>query len=473
MGWKCVPQVVGLVRGEPTTPHRANGEKIAKEMGRERYSQSKTLDRSRSSLNSYDGYDGRGADAWDAMCEDAAAYRVQVKTKNGVRERALKSDAVIGCAVVVLPPVDMMTLWSAEDCDRFFADAADALHEIEPRIFRPGNRRLTARHRDEGYVDLMGAHGEHEHSLYDCIDDAGKYCGNIVDRKLKEAINQRFPAFMRERGWEIDDCDITDRERMGYITDDEGHVLRDAKGEAMPVDPVYRRERLEKRRRQGRSVNQHDADRKAVASQEAAKLYETARQTEIYTRRERHMVRAEANEYARETREDADEYARTVRHKAGQDADKVRQDAAQDAEAVRKAAERDAARIRQEAERDAQAVRLQVAAARDERDEAKREALDYASKAQRLKKAHDGLQTALQGDLMTFQAQEAKQGAASLLDALGATVRPLIAEAANRVRVPPSVTPGPVAGAVYAEMRRRMAAMDAKSRPTAVEGPTM
>ena len=61
--------------------------------------------------------------------------------------------------------------------------------------------------------------------------------------------------------------------------------------------------------------------------------------------------------------------------------------------------------------------------------------------------------------MRAVQAQEAKQGATALLAALGASVRPLVAQA---VKVPPSVTPGPVAGSVYAQLRQRVAAMDAQ-----------
>ena len=58
MGWKCAPQVMGLVRGEPQAgqKHRANGRRIAMEAGYERASLSDTLDRTRSNLNEYEGY---------------------------------------------------------------------------------------------------------------------------------------------------------------------------------------------------------------------------------------------------------------------------------------------------------------------------------------------------------------------------------------------------------------------------------
>ena len=98
MGYKCTPQVVGLVRGEPKEgqKHRANGQKICEEAGNERYSRSVTLDRSRSTDNVYEGYRS-GGKCWEDMETEAAEYRVKGKTKNGKDyERGLRADAVVG-----------------------------------------------------------------------------------------------------------------------------------------------------------------------------------------------------------------------------------------------------------------------------------------------------------------------------------------------------------------------------------------
>lgn len=177
-------------------------------------------------------------------------------------------------------------------------------------------------------------------------------------------------------------------------------------------------------------------------------------------------TRAEARRDARATRREADNYAYRTRRKANRDAVKTTAQAERDAEATREAARLAAQEIRAQAERDAQALREQVAAMRRERDEtkadrdrAREDAQGWAAKAHKLQTAHNSLQTALQGDLRAVQAQEAKQGATALLAALGASVRPLVAQA---VKVPPAVTPGPVAGSVYAQLRQRVAAMDAQ-----------
>lgn len=125
MGWKCAPQVMGLVRGEPKQgqKHRANIRKIAMEAGYERASKSDTLDKSRSSKNHYDGYRS-GSQFAAAMEQEASKYRVKVngKTKDKkpvVREKGLPHNAVIGWAVIYNPPAEVCAAWTDEDYQKF------------------------------------------------------------------------------------------------------------------------------------------------------------------------------------------------------------------------------------------------------------------------------------------------------------------------------------------------------------------
>lgn len=191
-------------------------------------------------------------------------------------------------------------------------------------------------------------------------------------------------------------------------------------------------------------------------------------------------ITAEASRDARAARREADDYAYKARRQANKDAVELTNQAEADAQEIRAAAELDAQATRLQAERDAQAMREQVAAMRRERDEAQadrdaahQDAYKWAVKTNKLQTAHKSLQTALQGDVRAMEAQQAKQGAVALLDALGATVKPIIAKAAQAVRVPPSVTPGPVAGSVLAELMRQIAARDAQRRDAQQDGPEL
>lgn len=96
MGFKCAPQVMGLVRVEPKNPrHRAEGGKILREMGTERYSRTKHLDVTLSDENVYSGFMS-GQECWERMCS-IADEGAEYTTKTGeVKVRKVRSDAVIG-----------------------------------------------------------------------------------------------------------------------------------------------------------------------------------------------------------------------------------------------------------------------------------------------------------------------------------------------------------------------------------------
>lgn len=265
MGWKCAPQVMGLVRGEPKQgqKHRANIRKIAMEAGYERASRSDTLDRSRSSQNQYDGYRS-GSKFADDMEQEAAEYRVKVngKTKDSqpiVREKGLPHNAVIGWAVIYNPPAEVCADWTDADYAKFHRDCRDCMAAIEPRLFRAENIRMSAEHYDEGVPpeSASGKIDRHFHDLGISKDADGHYCGNLIDAKLLIRINERFPALMRERGWDMDDLDRTDFERA-------------------KTDKEYASERNAKRRKSGLSVNKHLSRKAQKLVDDAAEMADQA-----------------------------------------------------------------------------------------------------------------------------------------------------------------------------------------------------
>jgi len=98
---------------------------------------------------------------------------------------------------------------------------------------------MTAFHKDEGVPAEDGQEPDgHFHDLGISLDENGHYCGKLIDAKLLVTINKKFPALMRERGWDMDDLDVTDFDRA-------------------KVDSDYKAERDFKRGQSGKSVNQH------------------------------------------------------------------------------------------------------------------------------------------------------------------------------------------------------------------------
>lgn len=253
MGWKCTPQLLGLVRGEPKPgqKHRANGLKICMEAGEERASKSKTLDRAKSKDNQYQGI-GAGQECWDKMEADAEAYRVTGVNKNGKEfSRKLRGDAVIGWAIIFKPPEEVAAGWDEVKLKKFRNHSWDVMKKIEPRLFHKGNWRMLAEHKDEG--------GGHFHLIGDAKDEDGRYCGNLIDAALMDKINREYPAMMRKLGWDIEDVEVTDWAR--YKSDPEYRAAVDAKKAAGPG---------------GLSVNDYMASQAAERAEAAVELYQEA-----------------------------------------------------------------------------------------------------------------------------------------------------------------------------------------------------
>lgn len=345
MGWKCVPQVMGLVRGDGMrrdgkgqAKHRANAASIIHEAfeiaDREdghpipiRKSASDTYDRSRTPNNRYVGYQ-TADDVVAALEAEAAAQTVEVQTKDKktggpvIHKRPLRSDAVIGVAVIFKPPCAIARTWSREQYDKFINDSLDVMATVqcggevdkktgrlkrgqEPcHLFRRENIIASAEHWDEGSL----AEGEdvytgHWHKIYKPEDEVGKYRGNLIDPYFLSRLSATYPRMMRERGWDIDDCDCTDWERFN---DDKS-----------PENKGYKAKRKSKIRQGGKSVNKYiaSAEREAVAAQ-----YEEA---------EAMLDQAAALKQEVEQRAEID--ADSVRDQAQTEADALLADAIEDA----------------------------------------------------------------------------------------------------------------------------------------------
>lgn len=257
MGWKCLPQVTGLVRGEPKpgAKHRSNGAAICGEAGKERHSASETLDRTRSKYNQYAGH-VTGRECWEAMEDAAAKYKVEVTSRAGKKfSRKLREDAVIGWAMIFKPPAEVAADWSAPKRKKFVRDSWAAMAKIEPRLFRKDNIEMQAVHRDEDV--------EHFHVIGDALDEDGKYCGNLVDAALMVRICEKYPAMMRAAGWDIEDVELTDFARMGKNPD------------GTYKDPEYRAQ-VKARRKGGKSVNAYAEQVAQERREAAAQMYEDA-----------------------------------------------------------------------------------------------------------------------------------------------------------------------------------------------------
>lgn len=257
MGWKCTPQITGLVRGEPKAgqKHRSNAERIIAEAGKERVSKSDTLDKDRSYLNRYTGFES-GYDCLNYITKEADEYRQEVTGKGGAKHyRKLREDAIIGYAIIYNPPEEICQNWSDEEYNRFYEDSLDVMEQICPDIFRRDTIVMSAEHHDEGTITDTSKISRHIHDIGIPKNRDGRYCGTKIDAKLCADINKSYPKLMREKGWDIDDLDCTDWDK--YNSDEE-----------------YRAERKSKQK-SGKSVNEYLANKMRQQIKENEELSET------------------------------------------------------------------------------------------------------------------------------------------------------------------------------------------------------
>lgn len=257
MGWKCTPQLTGLVRGEPKAgqKHRSNAERIIAEAGKERVSKSDTLDKDRSYLNRYTGFES-GYDCLNYITKEADEYRQEVTGKGGTKHyRKLREDAIIGYAIIYNPPEEICSSWTDEEYTKFYEDSRDVMEQICTDIFRRDTIVMSAEHHDEGTITDTSKISRHIHDIGIPKNRDGRYCGTKIDAKLCADINKSYPKLMREKGWDIDDLDCTDWDK--YNSDEE-----------------YRAERKSKQK-SGKSVNEYLANKMRQQIKENEELSET------------------------------------------------------------------------------------------------------------------------------------------------------------------------------------------------------
>lgn len=397
MGFQCVPQIMGLVwgngmrqDGKGQAKHRASARGIIHEafeisdakdgtQVRIRKAVSETYDRTRTKDNRYMGY--RTADDVVAALEAAAdAHPVPVQTKDKetgktvTRYRPLPSNAVIGVTVIHHPPCEIARDWTPEQYDKFIRDSREVMSLIQCggqvdkktgkvkrgrelcNLFVPENMIASAMHWDEGSLETDTDSEEdiftgHWHDVFIPADAGGNYRGVLIDGIFTGHLSRVYPAMMRERGWDIDDCDCTDWDEY-------------------KENETYRRERKRKIKEGGQPTNKHR------------------------TRARRR--RAEANEKkSRETLEqvvelkrDVDEYAERTRREADDAAEKARRDKEQ--------AEADAEKAKQEQE---------------DAEQAADEALQKRQFAEMGLNVLDGLRTSAQEEIQELEEQRKQLGA--------------------------------------------------------------
>lgn len=160
----------------------------------ERYTKDPDYDPEKTKFNEYLNPDlTSGKEIADFIEEQADLFSEERAAKGG---RRLQSTAAIGFAVIIKPDSEAINSWSEQERQRFWSDT----HEIMRDFFGPKSLVGGVLQRDE--------YAEHEH-LFGCgWTKEGKFCvDDIINPKMYRRWNHEYPAKMRARGWDIEDCE--------------------------------------------------------------------------------------------------------------------------------------------------------------------------------------------------------------------------------------------------------------------------
>ena len=221
--------------------------------------------------------------------KDALAIINKEREKNGEPPLKLmakiKSDAVLMCNAIIKPPMAFMETLTREQQERFLLDSFDKFKELVGE----DNVKAAVIHWDEL--------NPHIHIFWQPVTDDGRLCAKeLFDIKFLDKLNREMPQYLREKGWEIDDCDAYDIEEAQKIREEQGEKAY------REYNEKRRQERADKKSGRGSKKFKDDMD-KAAAEAEARR--EAAEQAERLAIQQRE-AEEQAAEQAKKQRE-ADE----------------------------------------------------------------------------------------------------------------------------------------------------------------------
>lgn len=211
--------------------------------------------------------------------------------------RGIRKDAVVMCATVFKPPAVYMNSLPMEDQQRLLGDCL----EFIKGVVGADNVKAAAQHFDEK--------GAHMHVFWEPMTADGRLCAKELHNiKFFGYVNENLPAYLRERGWEIDDADCYDRaqrEREDMEAEEERYQKRQRQGRssaAYKLEAEQQRQELQRQNDELRLENSRLTGEAGLREIEVANLQDQLIEgraeleaiCEIKTIAERDQVAAEA-----------------------------------------------------------------------------------------------------------------------------------------------------------------------------------
>lgn len=197
MSWKIGAPSLKLNNAGVKSKSCGDFRSVAREALEEREGHDPDINKDLAALNEYQGY--RTAAELLQYSQD------HVDQLRDARGRKLRKDAVVMCATVLKPPAAMMAGLPEEKQKQFLNDA----YEIFAEIVGSENVKSRADHFDE-----LGAH---THVFWEPMTEGGRLCAKECHNlKFFGRVNRELPEKLREKGWDIADCEMYDAAEKEY-----------------------------------------------------------------------------------------------------------------------------------------------------------------------------------------------------------------------------------------------------------------
>lgn len=197
----------------------------------------------------------------------------------------IKSDAVLMCNGIIKPPTAFMDALTREQQEQFLLDSFEKFKEL----VSADNVKAAVIHWDEL--------NPHLHVFWQPVTDDGRLCAKeLFNIKFFGEVNREMPKHLRDKGWEIDDCDAYDIEEAQKIREEQGEKAY------REYNEKRRQERNDKKSGRGSKKFKDDMDKAAAEAEHRRDVAEQAEKLAIQ-HREAEEIAAEQVRKQREANE--------------------------------------------------------------------------------------------------------------------------------------------------------------------------
>lgn len=152
-----------------------------------------------------------GIETAEELMQYSAEHIAEMDYNRPEGAKKIRSDAVVMCSTIIKPPMEMMDGLDRQQQERFLRDAYDSFLEI----IGAENAKSAVMHFDEL--------SPHIHIFWEPMTEDGRLCAKEKHNlKFFGKLNRELPQMLRDKGWDIDDCQAYDKAKEDALREELG-----------------------------------------------------------------------------------------------------------------------------------------------------------------------------------------------------------------------------------------------------------